>query len=363
MSVQAVTWAIEQQIVKDAPARHVLLCLANYADHIGSAAFPSTKTLSNNTGLSERTVRTKLDLLERTGVIARGNQAIVAAYIERADRRPICYQLSMSRPACPAPRGPERGVADDITGCSSCSNGVQLTQVRGARPAANPSYKPSLEPSKNTLPSPAAPAKRVPSKKQGLEYPDEFLSFWEAYPRKQGKGAALNRWRGALDMIGGTRAEAAAKILKGVRRYVKAIADERIEPDKIKMAEGWLNAGRWDDEYSSPVAVNRDAPPLDWWTLASGVDAKAKQLGLVRACDENPAEFRLRVLVKAGSGPWQLAELARAERDNATAYAARLRQMFGFAEPAALALPIATPRAAPAVSLRETLAACKRPEP
>ncbi|MEC4511796.1 helix-turn-helix domain-containing protein, partial [Klebsiella pneumoniae] len=60
MSVQAMTWAIEQQDVREPNARHVLLCLANYADADGKAAFPSTARLEADTGLSESTIRRKL---------------------------------------------------------------------------------------------------------------------------------------------------------------------------------------------------------------------------------------------------------------------------------------------------------------
>ena len=46
MSVQAMTWALEQQEVGEPHARHVLLCLANYAGSAGRGAFPSAATLS-----------------------------------------------------------------------------------------------------------------------------------------------------------------------------------------------------------------------------------------------------------------------------------------------------------------------------
>ncbi|WP_220274745.1 helix-turn-helix domain-containing protein [Trinickia dinghuensis] len=146
MSVQAMAWAIEQRVVTDASARHVLLCLANYADKDGRAAFPSAATLSADTDLSERTVRSKLDLLSNVGAIKVGNQAIVAAYIDRADKRPICYDLCVSRGANPAPRVVERGANDDVTGCKPRSNGVQSVQERGAAVAPNPSLKPSSKP-------------------------------------------------------------------------------------------------------------------------------------------------------------------------------------------------------------------------
>lgn len=90
--------AIEQQDVRDSSSRHVLLYLPNYADNNGKAAFPSTAKVECDTGLSESTVRRKLDALELFGLIEKGNQDIVKAYIERGDRRPVCYDLKMEKP-------------------------------------------------------------------------------------------------------------------------------------------------------------------------------------------------------------------------------------------------------------------------
>lgn len=117
MSVQAMAWAIEQQEVRDATARHVLLALANYADNEGRSAFPSTAKLERDTGLSESTIRRKLDALEQAGLIEKGNQAIVAAYIDRGDRRPICYDLTMGKRGVVVTPGDERGVTVTRTGC------------------------------------------------------------------------------------------------------------------------------------------------------------------------------------------------------------------------------------------------------
>ena len=139
MSVQAMSWALglPTQVLKDSSARHVLLCLANYAGASGTGAFPSATTLAQDTGLSERTVRYKLDDLEKSGLIQKGNQAIAAVHIDRHDRRPVVYDLQLSRGANPAPRT-KRG-ADDATGCNSQQNGVQPTTERGAATAPNTS--------------------------------------------------------------------------------------------------------------------------------------------------------------------------------------------------------------------------------
>jgi len=137
------TWAlaIPKAALENPAARHVLLCLANYAGSDGRGAFPSAGTLSDDTGLSERTVRLKLDELCQAGWIAEGNQAIAAAYIDRRDRRPVVYDLQMKRGAVAAPRT-ERGAANR-TGCSSRQNGVQENAERGAAAAPNPSLNQS----------------------------------------------------------------------------------------------------------------------------------------------------------------------------------------------------------------------------
>ena len=99
------SWALSlpTETLKDSSARHVLLCLANYAGSNGAGAFPSASTLAQDTGLSERTVRYKLDDLEKSGLIQKGNQAIAAVHIDRHDRRPVVYDLQLSRGAESAP--------------------------------------------------------------------------------------------------------------------------------------------------------------------------------------------------------------------------------------------------------------------
>lgn len=138
MSVQAMAWALAQQEVTESHSRHVLLCLANYADQSGRAAFPAVSSLALDTGLAPRTVQYRLRELEAVGLIRRGNQAIAAAYITQRDRVPVCYDLDLSRGAQDAPRA-ERGACDDASGCTPEQNGVHAKTERGAQRAPNPS--------------------------------------------------------------------------------------------------------------------------------------------------------------------------------------------------------------------------------
>ena len=136
------SWAmsLDLEALSDPAARHVLMVLANYASEDGKAAFPSRETIRQHTGLSIRTINYKLNLLKENGFIAEGNQAIAAAYISHADRRPTVYDLILKRGATVAPRTTERGAIDDTTGCNLQHNGVQSTTQRGATVAPNTSF-------------------------------------------------------------------------------------------------------------------------------------------------------------------------------------------------------------------------------
>lgn len=166
MSVEAMSWAMNQTVVTDSGARFVLVGLANHADKYGRHAFPSNKTLAEYTGLSGRTVTRKIADLLKLGVIREGNQAIVAAHIPRPDQRPVLYDIVMSedtpkRGDKSSPRS-ERGDNCAGTGCQSDANGVTSVQERGDTVSPEPSFKPSTEPSsKPDCTEGAAPASLV----------------------------------------------------------------------------------------------------------------------------------------------------------------------------------------------------------
>lgn len=69
MSIQAVSAAIKLQGYT-ATEKLLLICIANYADDSGRA-WPSNKRLSNDSALSERTIRTALKTLCDKGAITR----------------------------------------------------------------------------------------------------------------------------------------------------------------------------------------------------------------------------------------------------------------------------------------------------
>jgi hypothetical protein len=93
---------------------------------------------------------------------------------------------------------------------------------------------------KKTSSSPAAPSK-------------EFATFWDAYPKKISKQAALKAWNKAA------KTADPADIIAGARRYAALVKGS--EPQFIKGPDGWLNAGRWEDEA---VTTQPTFNPNNW---------------------------------------------------------------------------------------------------
>jgi hypothetical protein len=139
MSVEVISWVLNEAPVQSPVSKFVLVALANHAHPDGTAAFPSVKTICRYTCLSERSVRQHLDNLEAQGIIKRCDQRIVAAYIDRSDRRPVGYDIVMS--------GVQEMQVEGERGAGDSPNGVQEIPERGAGGAPKPSNKPSIKPS------------------------------------------------------------------------------------------------------------------------------------------------------------------------------------------------------------------------
>lgn len=130
-------WAIKQQDISEPTERLVLMCLANYAGEDGANAFPSIRQLILDTGLSEATVRRHLQRFEHVGVIKRGNQDIAAAYIKRADRRPVVYDIT-PRGLTMTPRETSGVSPEGDRGITVASTGSQALTPNPKKSVGNP---------------------------------------------------------------------------------------------------------------------------------------------------------------------------------------------------------------------------------
>jgi hypothetical protein len=122
--------------------------------------------------------------------------------------------------------------------CARCgsSNSPQLLTCGCSKPAA---AAPEA-----AAPSPVA-GKVLGSSSNGLkrknQYEDQgFQEFWKVYPLRRGKAAAYRRWKAAV-------AKAQPQFILAAAAAYAAEVDGK-DPQYIKWPEGWLSAGRWEDE-------------------------------------------------------------------------------------------------------------------
>lgn len=73
---------------------------------------------------------------------------------------------------------------------------------------------------------------------------EEFAAFWAVYPRHVSRLDAEKAYQKARIVA------TAEEILEGVRQFREHMPDEM---RYVPYAASWLNAGRWQDEYETPV--------------------------------------------------------------------------------------------------------------
>ena len=81
---------------------------------------------------------------------------------------------------------------------------------------------------------------------------DGFDSWWDEYPRKEGKGAARKAYATAL------KKSDAQSLFAGLTRSARAWADEGRTRRLIPLPTTWLNQERWTDDYT-PAQSDEDA--------------------------------------------------------------------------------------------------------
>jgi hypothetical protein len=184
----------------------VLLVIADHANDEGTQSYPSQATMAAKASISVRTVQRAVNNLVSEGYIRMFKHSGGSAEC-REDRRPHLYQINVAK---------LRG--DTVTGRQSDANGATLTTSTGrhSRPMNHP-IEPSLKPSH-----------QIP-----------FDDFWNAYPRKVGKQAAMKAF---AKVIKNNEPEV---IIEGAKRYAQ-------DPNRVEAFTAhpttWLNAGRWNDD-------------------------------------------------------------------------------------------------------------------
>ncbi len=170
MSIELVARAKKTRLHGDSTAKLLLIVLADYANDEGMA-WPSVKTMAEETEKSERSIQLLLRKLEQMRLIRKGDQKLVAKYAK--GRRPVVYKLfpKTKKGETPMDATVERGETHFTpeTGCTGetgFTTRVQPTSPEGCNPlhptgethfvsgvkptSPKPSQEPSIEPSRES---------------------------------------------------------------------------------------------------------------------------------------------------------------------------------------------------------------------
>lgn len=128
-----------------------------------------------------------------------------------------------------------------------------------------------------------------------------WLEFWNTYPRKEGKPAALKAFAKAL-----TVAPSFQAVMDGLRRYLPCAQWQ--DKTKIPHPATWLNREGWNDTPAeAPVKGATGGGPVNWWDTKTGVLAKGVDLRVPAPADDTAASwytFMAAVWLAAGPGEW-----------------------------------------------------------
>lgn len=137
-------------------------------------------------------------------------------------------------------------------------------RVRGIPQKSADSAELPLETKGSPKPLPKTQSEDPPSPPKGgsspiLAFPKSngFARFWEAYPRKQAKGAAERAYAKAVRQIHGP--DPPGLLLAALERVKPTWS----EPQFIPHAATWLNDRRWEDEPETQDARRPDPRPSD----------------------------------------------------------------------------------------------------
>lgn len=170
MSIELVAKAKKTRLHGDSTAKLLLIVLADYANDEGMA-WPSVKTMAEETEKSERSIQLLLRKLEQMRLIRKGDQKLVAKYAK--GRRPVVYKLFPTAKKSETPmdatveRGethctPETGCTGEThftpqvkptspEGCNPLHPTGETHFVSGVQPTSpKPSQEPSIEPSRES---------------------------------------------------------------------------------------------------------------------------------------------------------------------------------------------------------------------
>lgn len=210
-------WSWRQAVQKAKLSPTTKLVLYNLSIHMndaGDGCYPTTKTQSEATGLSERSVCTHLDLAESAGFIVSSRHGFGGLKWARNE-----YRAAF-------PNGTEIA--------SAANEGTERRSVHGTEPDDKRALNVVQSNSSIELSKENSPIKPP--------IPPMFDIFWKAWPdhtRKVDRKKCCVMWKKRnLD-------ERAVEIMDGLRRWIGSHEWAKEKGEFIPMPSTWLNQERW----------------------------------------------------------------------------------------------------------------------
>jgi len=114
-----------------------------------------------------------------------------------------------------------------------------------------------------------------------------FDDFWDLYPKKVAKGAAIKAWQKL------NKAEQ-SEVIKALPNHLKYWKVKSTDKDYIPYPATWLNQMRYLDELDFEESKPKK-PPIPWYSTEELTLAKARELGITPYAGESYAQLRQRI--------------------------------------------------------------------
>lgn len=192
-------------------AKVILIALSTYSNAEGEC-FPSQQRLADDTLLNVRTVVRGIYWLEGNGFIR----------VTRRHNKPNFYAIT--------------SMEEDMT-----------NEIVKKNPARHDNLSPEVV-SNITKLDIASSSKAITTSHDTLAHPNNtpvFQAFWQAYPRRIGKGAARTAFKKALKF------STAEEIIQGAIAYASHCEEMGTEKQYVPHPSTWLNGERWEDDLES----------------------------------------------------------------------------------------------------------------
>lgn len=270
MSIQAMSWVMDDAPVENTTEMVVLYVLANHARKDGTCSWPSHATIADNTRCSRRTVIRHIKALEQRGLIYRGDQRHVGHL--PADKRPVVWNLNMTmRREMPDDAGCQNvtpqpsGVTSSAgRGDSGGKSGVTSSAERGDTGVTQTVLEPSVEPSLNHPPTPKGDdGASAAGDAIAAEPLDPFEEWWEHVPRKKAKGDARKAFNTAIKKTD------LPTLIAGIEASKRQWQSEGRDSSKLPYPATWLRAESWEDEQDTWQAPRDNSNSLAAWGAPS----------------------------------------------------------------------------------------------